>query len=257
MPPWARRAATTGTARWPARTGSTGRTARNRRAKPAPLSRNSAHISSQPRRPPTQSTIRNDAMPQPSTSRNFSHSGARWMTEVPRHIVGEQESVAAHLLQARFSNPPPEAGVGRAERPVVGDGGGRAAVEHHRARRHHQDTVQVQREFQVVGRQDDLLAEPGQRAAQQFPVAQVQQGRRLVEHQHCRGPQPGRRPAPAAAVPRRKVRRCSGLPAAAGRSGPVRPPPGGGVPGRCGPNAGATAQRPPAPSASPAGTADR
>ena len=68
----------------------------------------------------------------------------------------------------------------------MGDGGGRAAVEHHRPGVDDEDPVEVQREVKVVGGEDDLLAEPGQGPPQQFPVAQVQQGGGLVQDQHLR-----------------------------------------------------------------------
>ena len=64
------------------------------------------------------------------------------------------------------------------------DGGGRPAVEHHGPGVHHQDAVHVQGELEVVGGENDLLAEPGQRAAQEFPVAEVKQCGRLVQDQH-------------------------------------------------------------------------
>ena len=66
------------------------------------------------------------------------------------------------------------------------DGGGRPAVEHHLPGVDHQDPVHVQRELEVVGGKDDLLAEPGKRAPQQFAVAQVQQCGGLVQDQHLR-----------------------------------------------------------------------
>ena len=74
----------------------------------------------------------------------------------------------------------------RAQRPVMRDGGGRPAVEHHRAGVDDENPVEVQRELKVVRGEDDLLAEPGQGPAQQLPVAQVQQGGRLVQDQHLR-----------------------------------------------------------------------
>ena len=66
------------------------------------------------------------------------------------------------------------------------DGGGRSAVEHDLPGVHHQDAVHVLGEFEVVGGQDDLLAETGERAAQEFAVAEVQQRGRLVQDQHLR-----------------------------------------------------------------------
>jgi hypothetical protein len=75
---------------------------------------------------------------------------------------------------------------GTAEGAVVRDGGRRAAVEHHLPVVHHQDAVHIQGKLEVVGGQDDLLAESGQRAPQELAVAQVQQGGRLVENQHLR-----------------------------------------------------------------------
>ena len=66
------------------------------------------------------------------------------------------------------------------------DGGGRSAVEHHLPGVHHQDAVHVQGELEVVGGQDHLLAESGERAPQEFAVAQVQQRGRLVQDQHLR-----------------------------------------------------------------------
>ena len=66
------------------------------------------------------------------------------------------------------------------------DGGGRSAVEHDLPGVHHQDAVHVLGEFEVVGGQDDLLTETGERAAQEFAVAEVQQRGRLVQDQHLR-----------------------------------------------------------------------
>ena len=42
-----------------------------------------AHHGAAPPAETSQSTIRKDAMPQPTTSRNFSHSGIRWISELP------------------------------------------------------------------------------------------------------------------------------------------------------------------------------
>ncbi len=66
------------------------------------------------------------------------------------------------------------------------DGGRRFAVEHHLPVVHHQNAVHVQGQVEIVGGQNHLLAESGQRPSQEFPVAEVQQGGWLVQDQHFR-----------------------------------------------------------------------
>ena len=78
-----RPAATTGTARSPPAPAAPAGPPGTAAPAPAPLSRNTAHISASTPAATAQSAIRNDAMPQPRTSRNFSHSGDRCTSEVP------------------------------------------------------------------------------------------------------------------------------------------------------------------------------
>ena len=93
-----------------ARTGSTGRTARNSRGKPAPLSRNRAHISTRTagRYGPVHNQERRHAAAEDQQELQPQRRAVQ--QGVPRHVVGEQESVAAHSCSWRgFSSPPPGA----------------------------------------------------------------------------------------------------------------------------------------------------
>ena len=108
-------------------------------------------------------------------------------------------------------------------RPVVRDDLVRVAVELHPAVAHEQHPVAARGEVEVVGDQDELLRQAEQQVADPAAVAEVEQRRRLVGHEHGRARWPARRPGPAAGPRRPRARARCGRRSRPARS---RPAPG-------------------------------